>query len=304
MNRPLVIRTRVLAAIFGLCFGIGTASAQNPVEDAIKQLNSDNVRGYLQPFVNGFGANLNSGLYHSASIAEMGISVRFDIVAMGTMIGDAEKVFTAVAPPTVPYAGSPVQTATIYGGQGTIISDPSGVSYQFQNGEVKTSIIPLAVPQLTVGNFYGTQAVVRYAPIPSVGNFPKVTLFGIGARHSISRYLPTVPVDLAVSAFYQKFDVGEIMSAHAVSLGAQASKSFSVLTLYGGMAYESSSMDLSYTYTGPGATPNTKVGVSIDGENSFRATAGFGLNLVILNLSADVNVGKVTVLSAAVGFGI
>jgi hypothetical protein len=303
MNRLRTSLTRVLAAFFGLCLLVGgTASAQNPFEDAIKQLSSDNVRGYIQPFVNGFGANLNSGLYHSASISEMGLSIKFDIVGMGTMIGDAEKVYDAVAPQ--PFDQTPVQTATIFGGPGTIVSHPSGVTYQFQNGQVKTSFVPLAVPQLTLGNFYGTQAVIRYAPLPSVGDFPKVTLFGIGARHSISRYLPTVPVDLAVSAFYQTFDIGEIMSAHALNFGAQASKSFSVLTLYGGLQYETSSMDLSYTYTGPGATPNTKVGISIDGQNNFRATAGLGLNLVILNLSADVNVGKVTVLSAAVGFGI
>ena len=37
MNRFNSIRTRVLAAFVGLCLLVGTASAQNPFEDAIKQ---------------------------------------------------------------------------------------------------------------------------------------------------------------------------------------------------------------------------------------------------------------------------
>src|SRR5574341_1097203 len=47
-----------------------SARAQDAFEEAVKQLSSDNVRGYIQPFVNAFGANLNSGVYHSASAAE------------------------------------------------------------------------------------------------------------------------------------------------------------------------------------------------------------------------------------------
>jgi len=303
MTTLQMIRTRVLAAFFAFCLviGNGTANAQTPLEDAIRQLTSESVRGYIQPFVNSFGANLNSGLYHSASIGEAGLSVKLDFVGMGTLIGDAEKTYSVVAPQ--PFDQTPVQTATVFGGSGTIVSHPSGVTYQFQNGQVKTSFFPFAVPQLTVGNFYGTQGVLRYAPLPSVGDFPKVTLFGVGARHSISRYLPTVPIDIAVSAFYQQFDIGDIMSAKAVSVGAQASKSFAVVTLYGGLGYETSSMDLSYTYTGLGATPNTRVGISVDSENKFRMTAGLGLTMGFMNLSADINVGKVTVVSAALGFG-
>ena len=275
--------------------------AQNPFEDAVKQLSSDNVRGYLQPFVNAMGANLNSGLYRSASISEGGVSVKLDFVGMGTFIGDNEKGYSGVPPQ--PFSQTPVTTATVYGDKGTIVTDPSGISYQFQNGQVKTSFVPFAAPQLTVGNLFGSQAIVRYVPIPEVGDFPKVTLFGIGGRHSISRYLPDLPVDLAAGLFYQSFDVGDIISAKTFNIGAQASKSFSVLTLYGGLQWETSSMDLSYAYTGPGSTPSTKVTLSMDGENNIRAMAGLGLSLAILNINADINVGKVVVASGGIGFG-
>jgi hypothetical protein len=288
--------------LLGVLLISSTGRAQNPFEDAVKQISSDNVRGYLQPFINGFGANLNSGFYHSAEIGDMGLHLQLQIVGMGTLIGDAEKTYAAVAPQ--PYDQTPVQTATLYGNLGTTVPGPAaGIEYHFQNGQVKTSMIPFAAPQLTIGNIMGTQAIIRYAPLPAIGDFPKITLFGIGVRHSVSRYLPGLPVDLAAGIFYQTFDVGDIISAKAISFGAQASKSFSIATLYGGLQYESTTMTLNYTYTGQGSTPNTKVNLDLDGENKFRVTAGLSLNLVILNLNADVNVGKVTVISGGIGFG-
>jgi len=297
---------RIASVLAAIVVGIGMfhapARAQNAIEDAIQQLNSDAVKGYLQPMITSVGADLNSGVFHSAEISD-GISFKLELVAMGTLIGDAQKVYSAVAPS--PFSQTPIQTSTIFGNQGTIVHGPvSGIDYQFQNGQLKLSIVPLAVPQVTVGNFFGTQAVIRYIPIPEVNNFPKSTFFGIGVRHSISRYLPGVPVDLAGSVFYQKISIGDLMTEKTMSIGGQASKSFSVLTLYGGLQLESSTMTLDYTYKGYGAVGQPHVHTDIDGENTVRATLGLGLNLIILHVSGDVNFGNVTVVSGAVAFGI
>ncbi|HUL43340.1 MAG TPA: DUF6588 family protein [Bacteroidota bacterium] len=293
----------LLSAIVLVISGFQTiAQAQNPIEDAIQQLNSDAVRGYLQPMVTSVGADLNSGVFHSAEITD-GISLKLELIAMGTLIGDAEKMYSVTAPS--PFNQTPVQSATIFGNQGTIVHGPvPGIDYQFQNGQLKLSIVPLAVPQVTVGNFFGTQAVIRYVPIPEVNNFPKSTFFGIGVRHSISRYLPGVPVDLAGSVFYQKISIGDLMEEKTMSIGGQASKSFSLLTLYGGLQLESSTMTLDYTYKGYGAVGQPHIHMDIDGENNVRATLGLGLNLIILHVSGDVNFGNVTVVSGAVAFGI
>ncbi len=301
--RPLQPLTLMTITGF-LLFLAAPLRAQDPFQDAVKQLNSSNVRGYLQPFVTAFGADMNSGLYRSADISDVGISIRLDLVGMGTLIGDAEKTFMGVPPP--PFPQSEVQTATVYGGLGTVVNGPGGTQYQFQNGQVnlKASMVLMGVPQLTVGNIFGTQAVIRYIPFPEAGNFPKFTVFGAGLRHSISRYLPTSPVDLAASAFYEHTSIGDLIDAKAFSLGAQASKSFSVLTIYGGLQYETSTMTLSYTYTGYGAEPNSTISLDMDGDQKFRATLGVGLNLVLANLSADVSVGSVTTLCAGLGFGL
>lgn len=281
----------------GFVFATNCARAQNSVEGAIKQLSSVNAPGYLQPLVNAIGANLNSGIYHSASISDMELTIRLDIIGMGTFVGDAEKVYNAVAPQ--PFDQTPIQTATLFGGVGSFANGPGGTQYYFQSGEVKTSIVGFGAPQLTIGNFYGTQAIIRYIPIPEVSNFPKMTYWGVGARHSISRYLPTAPVDLAASILYQKVSIGDILEETALSFGGQVSKSYAVLTLYGGLQYESSTMNVHYIQTGSGSS----VKMDLDGENKFRATAGLGLNLAILNLFADISVGKVTVASGGIGFG-
>lgn len=276
--------------------------AQNPLEDAIKQLTSENAKGYLQPFVTAFGANMNSGLYHSADISQLGFTLRLDLIAMGTVIGDAEKKYKA----TNPYDGSEVETATIFGEQGAIVEPIPGVQYQFQNGQVKTSFIPFFLPQLTIGDVFGTQAIIRYVPIPEVNNVPKVTLFGIGARHCVSQYIPAVPVDLSASIFYQSLEVGNLFEAKTFSLGAQVSKSFAILTVYGGLQYESMSMDVNYTYTGniPGITvPDANVSLNLDGKNQFRGTAGVDISLALLHIFADINIGSATVISGGVGFG-
>jgi hypothetical protein len=293
-----------VVAVALLMSAVIPARAQNPFEDAIKQLNSDVVKGYLQPAINGFGANLNSGLYHSADISD-GFHLELTIVGMGTMIGDAEKTYTAIAPQ--PFNQTPVQTATLFGGMGASVNDASNtIQYHFQNGQVKTSFIPFAAPQLTIGNIYGTQAIIRYVPIPEIDKFPKVTLFGIGLRHSVSQYLTEFPVDISGGFFYQTFKVGDLIDAKAFNIGVQASKSFSILTLYGGLQTESSSMKVSYTYTGPvppGSPANPTVNLDFDGENKFRFLAGVGLDLLILHFNADINLGKVTVVSGGVGFG-
>lgn len=295
-------RNRLMGTILALLVLVGATYAQNPFEDAVKQLSSDNAKGYVQPFVTGLGANLNSGTYTTADIGLAGFTFKFQIVGMATLIGDDEKKYNATGPD--PFPAGPHETATLFGEMGTLITDTvSGLSYRFQNGQIKAEAIPLALPQITIGDFYGTQATIRYAPIPKIGDFPEVNLFGIGVRHNVSQYLVEFPVSISAGFFYQSLTVGDIMDIKTFNFGAQVSKSFSVLTLYGGLQYEKANVTLDYTYTGPGAVPGSRQSIEFDGENTFRGTAGFCLNLAVLQLNADINIGKVTVASAGIGFG-
>lgn len=282
-----------------MCLGLTRASADSGLENAIKAFDQKNIEGYIQPMVDFFGANMSAGWYHSAAIPEMGLNLSVNIIAMGSLVGDSYKTFTASAP--AGFYPSTFQTATVFGGKGgTATAQDTSFSYRGSDGALNTPLFPLATLQLHLGSIYGTEVVIRGFPIPEMSGAPKVTFFGGGIRHSISQYIPAVPLDIAAGVFYNHIAFGDLIDMKSFAIGAQASKSFSVLEVYGGLAYEKSSMDLSYTSTTAGS-PN--VNISLDGANKFRATAGVGLNLAVFHLYGDVNLGSVTNFSAGLGFG-
>lgn len=277
---------------------LSRAAAQSDVEKAIKAFDQNNIGGYIQPLADYFGANMSAGWYHSAAIPQTGLSISVNIIAMGSLVEDAQKTFTAVAP--AGYNPSTFQTATIFGGQGGEATGPGGLSYGASGGVFDTPMFPLATLQIHVGSIFGTEAIIRGVPLPEIGSAPKVTYLGFGVRHSISQYLPEAPVDLAAGVFYNHIDFGDLVTMKSFSFGAQASKSFSVLEVYGGIAYEKSTTDISYVST---TTGNPNVSVSLDGANTFRATAGVGLNLAVFHIFVDANVGSITNFSGGLGFG-
>ncbi len=278
---------------------LNSARAQSDLEKAVKAFKQNEVTGYIQPMADFFGANMSAGWYHSAAIPQMGFSLSVNVIAMGSVVGDDNKVFTANAP--TGYNPPTFQTATVFGGQGGTATDQNtGLQYRGSDGALNATMFPLAALQLHIGSIYGTEVIIRGLPIPEVSGAPKVTFFGIGVRHSISQYLPDAPVDIAAGIFWNTIKFGDLINMKSLAFGAQASKSFSVLEVYGGLAYESSSMELTYTATTSGS-PN--VSLDLDGANTFRGTIGLGLNLAILHLYGDVNLGSVTNFSAGLGFG-
>lgn len=297
----LLRRTVVLLGVVLLCTAVTTA--QTELEKAMQQYNSSTIGGYMQPIADLFGANMHAGYYHSAYIPHTGFSIGVDIIGMGSIVSDAQKTYEAVAPPG--FAPAAFQTATLFGGKGTTINHTTipGLQYKGSDGIINTSIFPLAVPQLRVGSIYGTEAIVRFIAVPAIGDnkLPVITLWGIGARHSISQYIPNSPVDIAAGVFYNSFTVGDLITSHGIAINATASKSIKILMLYGGLAWEKSTMNLKYNSTDPTAPP--VVDVSLDGANKFRFTVGVGVSLGILKIFADANFGSVTNYSGGIGFG-
>lgn len=282
---------------------VATVLSQSSLENTLKQFGTNTVKGYIQPMADLFGANMHAGLYRSADVPTAGFHLAVDIIAMGASVGDDQKSYEVELP--AGYAAATFKAPTIFGDkEGTVYTDPvTGLQYASSGGIINTSLFPLATIQATVGSIYGTDAIIRFVPIPSFKDekFPKITMWGIGARHSISQYLPEPPVDIAAGIFYSKFSVGDFIDFTGVTIGAQAGKTFSVLSVFGGLAWESSQMNLSYTSTVQGVNPN--VDIDLDGDNSFRFTAGASLQLAFFRLFADANFGSVTNFSAGLGFG-
>jgi|WetSurMetagenome_2_1015567.scaffolds.fasta_scaffold116704_2 hypothetical protein len=298
-----MMRTVALCAIVCALMSSG-AIAQTELENAIKQYGAETVAGYVQPVADLFGADMHAGYYHNAWIAQSGFSLGFDIVVMGSIVEDAQKFYVANTPPG--FDPTTFKTSTIFGpkvGATVNHSTIAGLVYKGLGGVFNTSILPLAVPQLRIGSLYGSDLTVRFVTVPEIGEakFPIITLWGVGLRHSISQYIPSSPVDIATGVYFNSFKVGDVMDFKGFAVNLQASKSIKILILYGGFAYESSKMNLTYTSTDPSVP--AAVDIDLDGANNFRFTAGVGLSLGIIKVFADANFGSITNYSAGIGFG-
>jgi hypothetical protein len=145
--------------------------------------------------------------------------------------------------------------------------------------------------------------MIRYFPKIDMGG-TQLGYWGVGVKHSASRYLPKLPLDLAAQVFYSKLEITDIMSSKNLSINFIASKKFAIITAYGGIQIESSSMDLTYKFTDPnGVVGGEKdVSLSLDGDNSFRFTAGAALSLGFFVLNVDYSLGNQSVLNGGFSF--
>jgi len=296
----LRVRYLLLVALIPLVLPFRVLLAQTDLENVLKQYDAATVSGYTQPLADLVGANMNAGFYHTAAIPLAGLRLNLKLVGMGSVVGDDQKSFTLALPAS--FSQRSMEAPTLFGGKGTVVRDQTlGTEYRPSDGIINASLFPLVVPQLTVGSIFGTEGTLRYVPLPSSGDaIPKITLFGIGVRHSISQYLPESPLDLAAGVFYSSYTAEDLLDMKGLSIGVQASKSLELLTLYGGVAWEQSTMNITYTSNSAGSPA---VDVELDGDNTFRLTAGGALSLGIFSLFADANFGAVTNFSGGVGFG-
>jgi hypothetical protein len=259
------------------------------------------AKGYIQPLVDVMGANLNSGLYHTASMSKL-FGFYVGVKAMAVFVPSSMKDF--IAELGSDYNPSTVKTATVFGdkdaGKTTKYKDSLDVPLP---GGIGLTIAPLAVPQVAVST-RNSELLVRFVPSIKINDeVGKVNLLGIGLGHSVSQYIPMFPIDVAIQGVYQQLKVGSYLKATALNVNVHASKSIVFFTLYGGVGYETFSADVNYSYKLPIAgAQEQSLSFSLKGKNNFRATAGFKLKLVVFDLNVDYSVGSVNVLSAGFGF--
>ncbi len=259
------------------------------------------AKGYIQPLIDVMGANLNSGLYHSASMSKL-FGFYIGIKGMVVFVPSSMKEFTAELGSD--YNPSSVKTATVLGetdGGKTVVYKPINKNVELPGG-IGLSAVPLAVPQASFSTM-NSEILVRFIPSikinDDVGN---INLFGIGLGHSISQYIPLFPINIAVQGVYQQLKVGSYLKATALNVNVHASKSFIFFGVYAGIGYESFSTDVNYSYKPSEVDPARNISFSSKGKNNFRATAGLNFKLFLLDLNVDYSIGKVNVLSAGFGF--
>ena len=275
------------------------------IEEQISAYTGANAEGYLEPLALAIGANLNSALYHSAYIPESGLHIFLETPIMGVIFDDEDATFSAVtegwySPETT------VEAPTVIGsGEAVVIENLQDSSAFAFPGGFDLNSFALAVPQVRIGSFKGTEALIRYIALDvgdiEVGN---VSLYGFGLRHSISQYMgPTAPVDLAAGFMYQKFELGEdLIDATAFTFGVQASKrfpsGFAVLEPYAGLSYDMFQMDVKYE--GEDAEP---IELSFDSESTAHLTLGLHASAAFLSLYGEYNLANQSGFAFGMGFG-
>ncbi len=136
----------------------------------------------------------------------------------------------------------------------------------------------------------------------------KISMFGIGIAHSISQYIPLIPIDAAAQIMYNKFEITNLFSVKNIAFNAHVSKTFGIFTPYFGLQYESTTVNIDYTIKGdpnsgdPELRKDKDTSVEIDGDNTFRATIGASLKVAIIVLNADFSLSSQPVATAGLTF--
>lgn len=224
---------------------------------------------------------------------------------------------------------------------------PEGIGYPY---------VPAPMVQLTVGVVKDSDISLRYFPTYEVDDVGSIGLFGIGVKHGLNQWLPggdALPVDLSVQLGYTKlsldadFDVqpnidnetevpsgyeagaarwngqGVEFEATGFTGNVLVGKTLPIISLFGGLGFQSSSVSIKTPGNYPLVIPNenydpldsnskqkvvdsvaSPIDFDLDGENSIHALAGFRIRLAILTISGSYTVAKYPVANVGVGISI
>jgi len=289
--------TNYLLVILGILLIFTSVSAQD-LEEGVSSYTSANGKLYIQPLADVFGANLNSGWFHSARIKRWGFHMSFGLIAMAAPISESQRTFIAV-PDAVWNPDPGTELPTIFG-----TTDPQYIPSldDTVSGAFDAKWFPFAVPQLTIGNIFGTEFTLRYISLNIDDEIGTIKLFGWGVRHSISQYIPFLPVELSVGYFGQRFTIGEVIEALSFYTGVQASFHLGMLCFYSGIGYENASLDLNYEHELEDGTVQA-IFFNLDSKNRYRLTAGILFDLPVVKIFFDYNLAAQQTFSAGIALG-
>ncbi|HQU73344.1 MAG TPA: hypothetical protein PLG66_13665 [Calditrichia bacterium] len=291
----------ISAYILGICLLALPLQAQSSLESLLERFTGPNGKGYFQPLVTAFGANLNSGWFYTAKVPVSGLHILFRANGNAAFFSEEQRYFEATTeglfiPP------QKVKTPTIIGpGEGTAVTGEGGAVYQFVGGYDMKSLAAVS-PTITIGSLWGTELSIRYFTLRINDDIGRLKLAGAGIRHTLNAYFPEMPVDLTFGMAFQRFELGDVFATRLYFYHAEVGKSASVFDFYGGMGIEASSADLTYTFEIN--DESSDVDLSMEGENKFRVFAGLAINLAILHLNVDYNIGKQQLLNVGVTLGL
>ncbi|MBI5402760.1 MAG: hypothetical protein HY959_05135 [Ignavibacteriae bacterium] len=297
---------KVFTAIFLLFLLVSTTGAQN-LENRMNRFYSDFGLGYSQPLTEALGLMMNNGWVSVKSMKDL-FSVDVGISSVFVPVPSSDKTFLMQSPydqtfQTVPTAVGSSSETPINSGTGR---DPSSYPKGFDLG-----IIPVVMPQASIGNLFATRITIRALPKIKISDLGYISLFGMGIQHSLSEdFVVPMPVDFGIMGSFENLNLGDIASVNAYTVSAVVSKRVWKINFYSLLGYDYSKAKFSYksTYTPSGqTTPITSViAFENEGKNGFK----MGIGGTAETRFARFNAGMTLVpkfcfdLGMSVGFGL
>jgi len=172
------------------------------------------------------------------------------------------------------------------------------------------SILPIGVPQLSVGTLFGTSLTVRYLPSISLNSsLGDLNYFGFGFQHNPAVWLDMpLPVDFSLGFFTQTMKVGSVLKATGTAYSLNVGKNFWFglfsIAPYASFAVEKSTVSVNYneTYDTQAGPETVNISFDEDGDNTSRFILGTNFKLGAVNLNVDYSFSKFNTVSAGLGF--
>lgn len=310
------------------------------------------TRSYLRPLPSGFGSGINSGWITSAKPHN---PLGFDLQVRGTMafVPSSDEYFDLNAldlqqtyPADPEYTISPTvggedawgPEVIIQGDQGNEVARfnlPKGSGYP---------LVPSAMVQAGIGLVLDTDLMVRYIPESTYEDFT-FSMKGFGLKHGINQWLPggkLLPVNISIMGGFTNIDASSMlelrpdegsqplnseaqsadfdnqladMKLNTFTFKAFVGKDLPFISLYGGLGYETSTLDVDIT-------GNYPMNVSIDNENmninayeviedpfsysdeggnTYSLIGGASIKLAIFRLFGEYTLAKYPSANAGIG---
>lgn len=293
-----IVAPTVAAGVALLC-SAGPCFAQ--FEANLEGMSDANVQSYLAPLHDALGSTLNSAVFKTGYVPPNGFTFTIGAAAMAVGFEDADRVYT----PTDPEGFKSLETTKVP----TIIGDPNGVTVAGEDeltmgypGGLDLSGFEVAVPQISVGSVAGTRVIGRFIAV-DVGDsdLEDLSYWGAGVQHSITQWIPTLPVDLAAGAFVHRFEIGnDLLDSTAWLFNLTASREFGILQPYVGIGYETIS---STVKAEDEDLPEESIDLTLERENTVHFTAGAMLKIPGVAIFGEYNAAAGSGFAIGLDFG-
>lgn len=307
------------------------------------------TRAYLKPLPSGFGSDINSGWTTKAKPHKT-LGFDLQVRGALSFIPESDQTFDLndLTLQNVHAADRDQTISPTVGGDDefgpeVIVEDEGDEVAQFNLPKGSGySFVPAPMVQAGVGVVKNTDVIVRFVPEVKLDD-SKFNMYGFGLKHGLNQWFPggkLLPVDISIlggftninlsSTFDLQPEEGAIpnpenpeaatanfdnqkgdVSLNTFTLKALVGKNLPFISVYGGVGYETSTMDLDMTGNYPVSASYNGIEMydvvqdpfsyHANGQNKFSMLGGVTLKMAYFHLFGEFTLAKYSTVNAGIG---